>query len=620
MLAPVGLATGLAGGAGAAPRGVVSAAGATRPFSRRNFGTVGVYDIDWLARPEFARLLDNLAASPGAFHGVRFFGAFTAGQLEEFKPGGGGLVWTNPDAPPDFTQPFNAFEALTTRGLTPFVSLGFFPSAVSDSPVAPPASWERWERLVTAFFNALSVDARFGAEAIATWWFEVWNEPDEGRFWSGTIDDYLELYRATSRAIDATGLTVRLGGPAIAYKPEAVPTDGAPWFDRFLQMLASDRGIRCDFLSLHRKGTVTDDPPDPRRLLDAAQATAAQALAIDRNRFAGVTIVNDEADEKVGFEVPYAPRMDQRNAAWLAASMAMHATLEDAFQNDKIVFAAFADNADLQLVRAPFDGRRSIMTRATASSTVDLLKVPAYGFYELLRLLGDRRLPARPGDDRFFPATGLHHLDTRSDDALSILLTYYPGPKERAERVKTIDYAIEGIPWGRINVACFQIDGTLSNGYAAAGGSASNPFPVPDPADLPAIRRAQEIALTRPIARNVAVEDQRYCESLTLAPFTTLCLWLTPTRPDSPAMPAWIDIVEEEGDVILRWAPNREPFFFSYELFVMNDAASPERITPDPLRSALWVDTGPPPGARIYGLRSVSASGAASEMVLGTRS
>ena len=39
-----------------------------------------------------------------------------------------------------------------------------------------------------------------------------------------------------------------------------------------------------------------------------------QALAIDARGFAGLTIVNDEADEKVGFEVPYAARMNERGA------------------------------------------------------------------------------------------------------------------------------------------------------------------------------------------------------------------------------------------------------------------------------------------------------------------
>jgi len=168
-----------------------------RPFARQNFGTVGIFDVDWLVHPDFTRLLDNLAASPGAFHGVRFFGAFTAGQREAFIPESGGNVWTREDWPIDFTTTFHALEALTTRGLIPFVVLGFFPPAVSSSPTRPPAAWEGWKTLVRTFFRELAIDPRFGPEAIADWRFEVWNEPNEQRFWQGTPEDYFALYRAT---------------------------------------------------------------------------------------------------------------------------------------------------------------------------------------------------------------------------------------------------------------------------------------------------------------------------------------------------------------------------------------------------------------------------------------
>src|SRR5690606_4433129 len=133
---------------------------------------------------------------------------------------------------------------------------------------------------------------------------------------------------------------------------------GGPRMQRFLEYVASDPEIRCDFVSLHRKGTVGDDPPDPRRLREAAQVTRGQMDAIALERFAGVPVINNEADEKVGFEVPYAPRMDQSNASWLAAVCAIHGSLAAASGER---FMAAADNANLQLVQEPFDGRRSLL-------------------------------------------------------------------------------------------------------------------------------------------------------------------------------------------------------------------------------------------------------------------
>ena len=159
-----------------------------------------------------------MAASPGAFSGVRFFGALNSGERENVFPASSGRVWPDPAAPIDFSVTLEALSALVSRDLVPFVNLSFFPAAVSPSPTQPPDSFERWQTLVGAFLDA--VVARFGAEAVADWWFEGWNEPNMRPFWGGSFERYLDLYRATSEAVLRSGHRVRLGGPALAYMPD----------------------------------------------------------------------------------------------------------------------------------------------------------------------------------------------------------------------------------------------------------------------------------------------------------------------------------------------------------------------------------------------------------------
>jgi Glycosyl hydrolases family 39 len=578
------------------------------PFQRSDAGTVGIFDIDWLSTPKFSDLLDALASSPGAFAGVRCFGTFTAGRPDLYTPETRGAVWIDPAEPIDFSATFAALEQLTTRGLIPFIALGFFPPAISPSPIQPPATWDGWQELVRAFLIALATDPRFGAEAIADWWFEVWNEPNEGRFWQGTTNQYFELYRATSEAVDETGLRIRLGGPAIAYKPQASPADGAPWIEQFLRYVAAHDNIRIDFISLHRKGTVGADPPDPRRLHDAAIETARLAAAIIPERLPSLTIINDEADEKVGFEVPYAPRMDHRNAAWLSASTVLHAQLDQQYAATDLRFMAAADNANLQLVRAPFDGRRSIMTIASTASD-ELIKLPAFAAYELLRLLGDRIAPVTSGSDQLYPAADLYHLATISETHAASLLTCYPDPDRPGQPERGIGYQLDGLPWETVTVALFGIDRTHSNAYTAAGGSDADLYPVPDPVDLPAIRRAQELAVIRPIARNVPIAGGRYAETLTIGPYETRCLWITPSSPLIPDPPAWIAVDRRTDRTIVRWEASREPWFWSYELYRMDRDNPVDRLTPDPLRSASWTDSRPGWGKASYGVRVVCASG-----------
>ena len=587
-------------------------------FERDQFGIVGIYDGDWFERPDFSHLLDNLAASPGAFHGVRYFGALTAGQPERFLPASAGNVWPRPDAPMDFSATFAALAALaalTGRGLVPFVALGFFPPAVSDSPIRPPRRWDRYQMLVRGFFEELAADPRFGPNEIATWWFEAWNEPNEGRFWTGTMDEYFNLYRATSEAIAATGLTVRLGGPTIAYKPQATPPEGTPWLERFLRVVASESALKCDFISYHCKGTVSDEPPDPRLLYDSAVTVADLMRTVDPARFAGMTIINDEADEKVGFEHPYAPRLDERNASWLGTVAATHGGLSARYADAGFQFIGAADNANLQLVESPFDGRRSIMTRARTTGT-DLLKLPAYAFYELLPLLGDRQAEVIAGADLVFPSTDLYQLATFASTHVGCLVTWYPTPGTTQDAPRVVEYEVRGIPWSRVNVARFQIDATHSNAYAAAGGSTDNPYPLPDPAMLGAIRQAQELAVARPIEFNLAVADGLYRETLELAPYTTILLWLTPVEDAVPVSPTWRSVTRQGGNVVLQWSPSEQPGFYGYEVFLMWNDAPGDRLTPMPLRSALWVDTSPPPGPRTYGVRIVTASGVTSPIAV----
>jgi hypothetical protein len=83
-----------------------------------------------------------------------------------------------------------------------------------------------------------------------------------------------------------------------------------------------------------------------------------------------------------------------------------------------------------------------------------------------------------------------------------------------------------------------------------------------------------------------------------------------------PRAPAWLETAVDNGNVILRWSANREPFFYSYEVFRLRDGVPDQLLTPDPLRSALWIDTEPPSGRSTYGVRAVSASGVFSPIVV----
>jgi hypothetical protein len=377
--------------------------------------------------------------------------------------------------------------------------------------------------------------------------------------------------------------------------------------ERFIEFLAREPAVKCDFVSFHRKGIWgTEDEPEPRmeRLTEAADFVARTVLRLVPERARGLTIVNDEADMKVGFDRPYEPRMTERFPAWLAGVTVAYDGLSRTYAAQGMRFLAASDDANQQLIRGAFDGRRSIMTRASLSHR-DLIKVPVYNFYELLRLLGDRHGTIRSGAEACFPSSGLYHLITVADGGIaSLFSTFAPGGEEW-----DIDYALQDIRWARVNVARFRIDEAHSNAYAT-GRTLSGTFPSAEAARQ--IRQAQELGTDMPLRSGVTLSSGELRDAFFLGPFATLLHWITPFSDEPPAALRWLEASVEDGNVVLRWTPNREPFFYSYELYRLTGGDAPGLlVSPAPLRAAMWIDTAPPGGTHRYGVRAVSASGIA---------
>jgi hypothetical protein len=596
----------------AAPGSQPDAGDVLRPA---DFSMVGQYDLDWLLEPRLQRLLDNMAASPSAFGSVRFFHALDSGTRAntiDDDPLDGGQVWPDPKAPPNYAKTFAALETLTRRGLVPFVGLNFFPKAVSANAVTPPSDFMNWKELIRSFLRALASDQRFGP-AIAEWYFEVWNEPNGRPFWRGTYDpDYLHLYRATSEAVVEAGYPIRLGGPAIVYR--AGTDQSRREIEQFLGFLSDDPDIKCDFISLHAKGSwSSDQDPEFDSSVNAMIETAETALAVNPGRFAGLPIINNEADMRVGFNIPYMARMDHQFSAWLCSLMIAYDQLNDRFRAAGFRFLAASDNANQQLVQTAFDGRRSIMTRASSSAR-DLIKLPVFNYYEILRLLAGRHGTLVSGSQSVYPNSQLFHLISVAETHIAVVFSIYPRTASEPAQYWAVQYTLAEIPWQHINVAEFRIDAEHSNSFVAAQRGRVDPYPPS--AELRDIRSAQEFETQSPINRNLPLPGGKFEDALTLGPWAVLALWITPVTADKPNDPEWIETAIEDGNAILRWTPNREPFFYSYELFLLTDREPPLLLSPTPLRAAMWVHTNPAPGVYTYGVRAISASDIPSRLVL----
>lgn len=194
----------------------------------------------------------------------------------------------DPQAPLTFNWLYvdKVYDALLEIGVKPFIELGFMPECLASAPhrhfwwegnVSPPADWADWAHLVRSFAAHL-VD-RYGLDEVATWPFEVWNEPNLPQFWSGTTEEYFELYRHAALAVKSVDPCLRIGGPA------SCGEDGLEFLRRFLRYVRAT-GTPCDFVTAHCYGTGEDfaDGVVHRRLritdrVQKAVATATRILA-----------------------------------------------------------------------------------------------------------------------------------------------------------------------------------------------------------------------------------------------------------------------------------------------------------------------------------------------------
>jgi xylan 1,4-beta-xylosidase len=143
------------------------------------------------------------------------------------------------------------YDYILSIGMKPFVELGFMPSGLASGEktifwwrgnVTPPSDYDRWEKLIRTLTEHFT--ARYGAEEVKTWYFEVWNEPNLDGFWAGSQEDYFKLYAHAAKAIKSVNEAYRVGGPATA---------GAAWIPEQIAFCQKN-GVPLDFVSSHSYG------------------------------------------------------------------------------------------------------------------------------------------------------------------------------------------------------------------------------------------------------------------------------------------------------------------------------------------------------------------------------
>jgi hypothetical protein len=114
----------------------------------------------------------------------------------------------------------------------------------------PPSDYDKWDELVYQTVKHLNVDKKYGII------FEAWNEPNADWFWNGTMEECMEFYERTARAVKRADPNSMIGGPTIAGGPTvAAATNpsgetGYIWMEAFIKHCA-ENNVPVDFVSWH---------------------------------------------------------------------------------------------------------------------------------------------------------------------------------------------------------------------------------------------------------------------------------------------------------------------------------------------------------------------------------
>jgi xylan 1,4-beta-xylosidase len=367
------------------------------------------------------------------------------------------------------------YDGLLENGVRPFVELSFMPRQLAsrDAPhpfwyhpnVAPPKDWDRWGQVIEAFTRHLV--QRYGGDETASWYFEVWNEPNID-FWAGRpqFETYMHLYAEAARAVKRVSPRLRVGGPATAQ---------AAWVDRFIEWCAREK-LPADFVSTHAYANDTSqdlfgtNEAIPRREM-IARAARKVYDQVKRSARPDLPIIWSEFNATYKNEVPVtdSPFM----GPWMANTIRECDGLATIMS-----YWSFSDVFEEQgVAKTPFYGGYGLV------AVGDIPKA-AFNDFRLLHELGSERL-ANPSDSAI--------VTRRADGTLAIAVwNYFPPEQAGTERRFRLEFA-GAVPKLHMRVVDRE-HGSALTAWEAMGSPA-----FPSRRQLQELRKAAELAPAVPI-------------------------------------------------------------------------------------------------------------------------
>jgi xylan 1,4-beta-xylosidase len=387
----------------------------------------------------------------------------------------------------DWTVVDRIFDTYLARGVRPYAQIGFMPKALSVAPepyqhawrpgfpynlitggwAYPPKDYAKWAELVYQWVKHCV--ERYGAEEVAQWYWEVWNEPNGAAYWHGSVEDFCRLHDYAIAAVRRALPNARVGGPDVA-------GSGGKFMEHFLQHVVAGRneatggtGTPTDFLAFHAKGSPVYVDGHVRMGITAQLRTIDTGFAMVAKvpELKSKPIVIGESDPE-GCAACQGPQLGYRNGTMYSSYTAA------VFFRKHLLAAKHGVNLEGALTWAfEFEDQPYFAGfRALASNGLDLPVLNVFRMYS--RMQGVRVAAESSAEvplaemlkDGVRRQADVAALASRDGKTVTVMVWHYhdddlPGPDAKVE------LTLDGLEGASARVTHHRIDATHSNSYTA---------------------------------------------------------------------------------------------------------------------------------------------------------
>ena len=453
------------------------------------FSFFGYDEPNYTYMKDGKKLLSELAAlSPVTVH-VRAHNLLTTGDGEAALKWGSTNAYTeDANGKPiyDWTIADRIFDTFIERKMKPLVEIGFMPQALSVKPdpyrhnwdpakpygniytgwAHPPKDYNKWAELVYQWVK--HCEQKYGRAEVASWYWEVWNEPDIG-YWQSTPEEYFKLYDYAADAVTRALPAIKIGGPTTTGpdNPKA-----ATFLRDFLEhslrgknFATGKTGSPLDYISFHAKGRprVVDGHVQMGIDKQLRDISAGFEIVASFPELKSRPIIIGESDPEgcAACSVKYNPQNAYRNgtmySSYTAASFARKWDLAAKYGVNFEGAVSWAFEFEGQPY---FDGFRDLATNGIDKPVLNVFRM--YGLMGRDRIQAESSAAAQVETMKKESVRGkadIGALASRTDRAISVMLWNYHDDDLQAAPAQ-IDLTVAGVPVTvrRVEIRHYRID------------------------------------------------------------------------------------------------------------------------------------------------------------------